>query len=87
VIDGESGDNQLPYVDDGIRINSGEFDRIQSDEAKGKIVSRLHKTKQANFLSKLQTARLIIFSPEILERTHSNNLDLRKTLQNSGRKR
>jgi leucyl-tRNA synthetase len=39
VIDGESGDNQLPYVDDGIRVNSGEFDRIQSEEAKGKIVS------------------------------------------------
>jgi leucyl-tRNA synthetase len=39
IIDGESRDNQLPYVDDGIGINSGEFDRLQSEEAKGKIVS------------------------------------------------
>ncbi|MDR1891336.1 MAG: leucine--tRNA ligase [Puniceicoccales bacterium] len=49
VIDGGSGDSQLPYVGDGVLINSGEFDGIQYEEAKGKIVSWLHKTKQADF--------------------------------------
>jgi leucyl-tRNA synthetase len=39
VIDDKSGDNQSLYVGNKVLINSGEFDRIQSEETKEKIVS------------------------------------------------
>ncbi|MDR1528525.1 MAG: leucine--tRNA ligase [Puniceicoccales bacterium] len=49
VIDDASGDNQLPYVGDGVLINSGRFNGLPSEEARGKITSWLRETKRADF--------------------------------------
>ncbi|MDR1173674.1 MAG: class I tRNA ligase family protein, partial [Puniceicoccales bacterium] len=49
VIDDASGNNQLPYVGDGVLINSGRFNGLPSEEAKKEMVSWLRETKRADF--------------------------------------
>ncbi|MDR2779487.1 MAG: leucine--tRNA ligase [Puniceicoccales bacterium] len=49
VISDVSGNNQLPYVGDGILVNSGEFNGISSEKAREKIISWLHAAKRADF--------------------------------------
>jgi leucyl-tRNA synthetase len=49
VINDASGDSHLPYVGEGVLINSGNFNGLPSEEAKGKIVSWLRETKRADF--------------------------------------
>lgn len=45
VIANQNGDETLPFVENGILVNSDEFNGLTSEEAKAKIVEKLAKTK------------------------------------------
>lgn len=49
VITSKDGDVTLPYTEDGVLVNSGEFDGLFGDEARKAIVDKLEKEGKATF--------------------------------------
>jgi len=45
----EGGDDSLPYVDDGIMINSGSFDGLSSEEGRKKVIEQLASEGKGRF--------------------------------------
>ncbi len=44
VINGTNGNDELPFEDDGVLINSGEFDGLSSEKARKAIINKLAQT-------------------------------------------
>ena len=49
VIKDNSSNDQIPYIGDGVLINSGKFNELTTADAKPKIVEELHNSSSANF--------------------------------------
>ena len=49
VIKGDSSNDQIPYIGDGVLINSGKFNGLTTTDAKREIVEELHNSSSADF--------------------------------------
>lgn len=49
VIKGAEGNDELPYTEDGILVNSQEFDGVASEEARKSIVKKLEQENKGEF--------------------------------------
>ena len=49
VIKDNSSNDQIPYIGDGVLINSGKLNGLTTADAKREIVEELHNSSSANF--------------------------------------